>query len=433
MRIARYTLLSLLIVGAWPWSTAQAGYVDTVLADGPVAYWRLNEKSDSQPIVDATGNVANGEWDERGGMEWGVAGAIVGDANTSVKIADPSNFGCSTCGAGRVPVGGVLDLGNVDDAGSISLEAWFKILPTVNEGLPVTAYPRLFHYNNGDGGQYAFGIVGDNSSGFPTRSVWAVRGDGSGSSAFIQSGDVDAIPASDEEVWHHFVALLDGSDLRLFLDGTELGDLFPSDPTSWQDTQATIGARSQGEGSTLVQPFPGLIDELAIYDKLLSPSRIQAHYQAGLGLGKVDDINELQDAIHAGSTDSRYDVNDDGKVDLADQDYFITEVKNTWIGDANFDGEFNSSDFVAVFTVGEYEDNDAGNPATITNSRWEDGDWNADREFGSGDFVAAFQAGGFEVGPRAAVASVPEPSGLSLLAIGALSLLRRRIVRRTTR
>jgi hypothetical protein len=56
-------------------------------------------------------------------------------------------------------------------------------------------------------------------------------------------------------------------------------------------------------------------------------------------------------------------------------------------GDSNRDGQFDSSDLVFVFQVGEYED---GLPL---NSTFEEGDWNDDGDFDSGDFVFAFQRG----------------------------------------
>ena len=62
------------------------------------------------------------------------------------------------------------------------------------------------------------------------------------------------------------------------------------------------------------------------------------------------------------------------------------------MGDSNLDGEFNSSDFVFVFTAGKYE---TGEAAT-----WGEGDWDGNQLFESTDFVAAFSAGGYEVGPR---------------------------------
>ncbi len=98
---------------------------------------------------------------------------------------------------------------------------------------------------------------------------------------------------------------------------------------------------------------------------------------------------------------------------------YVHNVLGTWIGDANLDGEFNSTDLVVVFTTGEYED------ATAANSTWVTGDWNGDSEFDSSDFVVAFSDGGYEQGVRPA-AAVPEPAGAILLLIGVACWRRRK-------
>ena len=94
---------------------------------------------------------------------------------------------------------------------------------------------------------------------------------------------------------------------------------------------------------------------------------------------------------------------------------WVKDFKKTWVGDANLDGEFNSTDFVAVFSTGEYEDGEA------MNSGWSDGDWNADKEFDTSDFVAAFTDGGYEKGPRG-VAQVPEPNTFVVVFVALLFL-----------
>ena len=121
-------------------------------------------------------------------------------------------------------------------------------------------------------------------------------------------------------------------------------------------------------------------------------------------------IDELTAAINEGSTDSRFDIDGNGSVDAADRAAWVVNVANSYFGDANLDGEFNSSDFVVVFTAGEYEDEIVGN------SLWGEGDWNGDGDFNSGDFVLAFTDGGYEIGPRNSQ-NVPEPASLITLVI----------------
>ena len=91
--------------------------------------------------------------------------------------------------------------------------------------------------------------------------------------------------------------------------------------------------------------------------------------------------------LHGPSAD---DVSADSLVNQSDRSVWVEDLKSTYFGDANLDGEFNSTDFVTVFIAGEYEDGVDGN------SVWETGDWNGDGDFNTTDFVLAFQSGGYE-------------------------------------
>ncbi|MCA9167391.1 MAG: PEP-CTERM sorting domain-containing protein [Planctomycetales bacterium] len=130
----------------------------------------------------------------------------------------------------------------------------------------------------------------------------------------------------------------------------------------------------------------------------------------GDGKVDVDDVNALNIAIRDNSGDTALDLNSDARVDVADLDVMIMDILGTWLGDANLDGEFNSSDLVTVFSAGKYE--------TANDATWTEGDWDGDGKFGSSDLVRAFMDGGYEQGTRAAVAAVPEPTSLSLLLFG---------------
>jgi hypothetical protein len=112
-----------------------------------------------------------------------------------------------------------------------------------------------------------------------------------------------------------------------------------------------------------------------------------------------------------------YDVSFDGQVDGQDLTVWVRDLKNTYFGDANLDGEFDTSDFVEVLAAGQYEDGQSGNSSRTT------GDWNGDREFDTSDLVAALQDGGYEQGSRSGVIAVPEPSTFFLTFFAAVLLL----------
>jgi hypothetical protein len=134
------------------------------------------------------------------------------------------------------------------------------------------------------------------------------------------------------------------------------------------------------------------------------------------GVLTVADIDGLAANVRAGTNTSLFDLNDDDKVQTEDRRIFIKDLRRTWFGDANLDGQFNSGDLVTVFQAGQYEDGVPGN------STWATGDFNGDAEFNTSDMVFAFQDGGYEKRPRAA--AVPEPSCWVLFIAGMLWLVK---------
>ena len=130
------------------------------------------------------------------------------------------------------------------------------------------------------------------------------------------------------------------------------------------------------------------------------------------------DIELLTQAVRSRSEDTdRFDVNADGLIDEADRRFFIRAVGNTYFGDANWDGAFDTSDLIEVLQAGEFEDDIAGN------SVWSTGDWDGDGDFGARDLLKALQSGSYEAFKAPAVATVPEPHGMTLALTSFLGLL----------
>ena len=92
------------------------------------------------------------------------------------------------------------------------------------------------------------------------------------------------------------------------------------------------------------------------------------------GLLDEADLTLLTTATMDG-TDLSFDLNNDQLLNELDRQVWVEDLKNTWFGDANLDGEFNTADLTAVLEIGEYED------MISENSTWSAGDWSGDFEF----------------------------------------------------
>ncbi len=130
------------------------------------------------------------------------------------------------------------------------------------------------------------------------------------------------------------------------------------------------------------------------------------------GSGALDaaDIDDLTAQVANSGSLSPYDLDGDGALSDADIQVWVKDLFNSWIGDANLDGEFNSGDLVVVLSSGTYE--------ADVDAVWSTGDFNGDGRANTSDLVAALSDGGYEQGTRAAVAAVPEPATAALWLIG---------------
>ena len=142
----------------------------------------------------------------------------------------------------------------------------------------------------------------------------------------------------------------------------------------------------------------------------------------GNGVLDAPDIDDLTGKVAGGTNPAAYDLNNDAKVNDADIKVWIKDLYNSWVGDANLDLEFSSSDLVSVLGAGTYETGKA--------SVWSTGDFTGDALTTSSDLVAALSDGGYELGPRAAVSAVPEPASWLLVLLGCLPLFGARRTRK---
>jgi len=87
----------------------------------------------------------------------------------------------------------------------------------------------------------------------------------------------DQIPSSltsiQPGVWQHIVATYDGLNERLYIDGVQASGAGNSSPLNYDSNPGIIGCDDNGGAS---EHFAGMLDELRIYNRALSPAEAQA-------------------------------------------------------------------------------------------------------------------------------------------------------------
>jgi hypothetical protein len=250
---------------------ARADYQSTVLSQGPVGYWRLNETTHpSAATVLATNIGASGA---RGNGTYIAAeralkpGAIAAEPNdTAVGFA-------GVVVSNRVRIDFQPEW---NPSGPLTVEFWAKPSQTAVlespassvEFIPVPVRQRngwLFYQGNPD-------LTDGNG--------WVFREYNSGGLTNLTTASVNM--ALDTNTWYHVVGVFDGSNISTYVNGI-LGATTAFSGTPRPNTNSaiplTFGARADGSEGYFT--YGGQLDEAAIYDAALSPARILAHYQAG--------------------------------------------------------------------------------------------------------------------------------------------------------
>jgi hypothetical protein len=223
-------------------------YAQVILADHPIAYWRLDETS-GNIAYDSSGHGHDATL--VGGVTLGVPGALVGTPNTAVALDGTSGF---------IRVGDTLRFpGTVPFA----IECWVRpiALDTTSRGL-VTK-----ETTSGPGAQgYSLSLTS-------TAIAFARELDGTsdllGRPLVLTSGS-----------YYYLYAAYDGQTMLLIQNTSYLGNV----PTASRELLdiadvLVLGARMGGQSGL----FWGSIDEVAIYPGRLADSQPAIHYYAGLG------------------------------------------------------------------------------------------------------------------------------------------------------
>lgn len=229
--------------GATPDGAASSRYVAAVLADGPIMYWRLGDRTGAGVAEPVRGPAAAYS---ATGVHCGGAGAIAGDPDTA----------CSFDGAA-----GRLNLATTLPTNAVSLELWARPRTVDGQVRFLASYSSAA--TQGDGLQLYFRdqfTIFSRTSGNATAYANTTAGPSVGS-------------------FQHFVATFDDATVRLYIDGVERAS------GTGAGTIAVDNGALAFADSAVSQffKFDGDLDEIAVYDKALPAARVSAHFAVGIG------------------------------------------------------------------------------------------------------------------------------------------------------
>ncbi|KKP69846.1 hypothetical protein A2X44_05265 [candidate division CPR3 bacterium GWF2_35_18] len=254
-------------------STANFGADDTnYLNQGLTGHWKLDETA--SPSIDVSGNSNNGTWNGNATYTTGKYGNSISldGIGDYVIIGDPAS--------------GVLDF-NTND---FTVSAWIKNSQTLAGDDNIYGITNKYSSNNSAG--WSLCLRGGVYKGLLLRI---------GASDGLQ----DIIPTNSQNNllsngnWHFVAATRKNGIISLFIDGTLVGSATGNKSTSNSSNQI-IGNYDQ----TGTYSFNGLIDEIRIYNKNLSPIEIYKLYNfapSPIGYYKFDENTGTTSAYDSSS------------------------------------------------------------------------------------------------------------------------------------
>ncbi len=206
--------------------------------NGNVLLMHLNESSGT--LLDSSGQSNNGA---NQGATYGAGGRY----NTAIQFNGSTNY---------------IDIPNstsLNPTSEITLEAWVKwnIVPSSGNG-----WAQIIDKNSDNG--YQIQHSSNNSAFEFALQTTSAR-------TYIIGGTSPV-----QGVWYHVVGVYNGSTIRIFVNGNLDGTNNLSGTIVPNTSNVNIGRRTSGD-----RYFNGVIDEVAIYNRALSPIEIQERYLRG--------------------------------------------------------------------------------------------------------------------------------------------------------
>lgn len=270
-------------------------YREAVADDRPVRYYQLEDTLTDNPldvIADTAGN-ANGQ--EAGSKLDSTVQHAPGFIAGSLAFDFRDQFAAGPNDAGFT-VGG----GNPLNTGPFTIEFWIR-------QPPITAL-------NCCGGQWwgGIGLVDGERSGAGNDFGTSLLEVGGSTRLAFGCGNPETTVVTpnpiDDDAWHHVVAVytqaqfVEGKNLFLYVDGTLVASAAGGTAVRDYTTEIRVGEHPP-DHPLQNNPFTGLLDEIALYDKALGPDRVTAHYTNGIVIGApVVEAHPLSQTVAEGVT-----------------------------------------------------------------------------------------------------------------------------------
>ncbi len=220
--------------------------IDAYLANSPVAWWRLSETPGAKTAVDAVGN-NDGTYV---GPTLGAASIVPGDTAADFDGVNDS-----------------VNVGAVDvPSSAMTILLWFRA-----DDFDVSD-ARLISKATGTSNDSHYWMVSTISSRGRIRLRFRLKTKGQTTTLSAWKGDLEP------NTWTFVAAVYDGEQMAIYKDGVRVGAARKNGTIDANPkVEAWIGDNPSGSGS---RPFDGTIDEVAIFDKALTPQQLNAVRQA---------------------------------------------------------------------------------------------------------------------------------------------------------
>ncbi len=273
-------------------SATASPYAAAVIADSPRLYWRYDDISGSNWVIDSAGQTVSGmNGIAQGPVTRTAAGAIPGDNSRSATFVEGTADG---------PLSYVWNDQIAYGPTEYSIETWFRTSSTTGGALVSYGNGRPRSDNGSDviSNRYTVGgtPLGSVTNTFD-RTLYMESGTGRLRFAVRAPSTVQSLqsPAAyNDNQWHHVVATQGPAGMRLYVDGIPVAQNNVTQNREYYGSWRVGGdnlngfPNSGGNNNWAGRFFDGQIDETAVYYHPLTHQQAVAHYTAG---GGTPDLN----------------------------------------------------------------------------------------------------------------------------------------------